>query len=322
MFRDRGNNYRSADYDPPIQVPNTLNARTIDDSYAIPEISNKYTLQGEFVLPRPDPLLGAIERDAVRINKLGDSQWILVDGTPGEVWPRLRGFLSLNSIQLARADAVNGILETVWLQPKKETIPKERFRIILDQGVQRRTTEVYIRQANQLNAPSDWPAASSDREREDIMIRELSQYLADSATSASVSMLAQQGMDSSGKVKLEEGTDKTPLLALDLPFSRAWASLGLALEKAGMTIDDLNREQRVYFVKYIILEDDEFVKEEPGFFARLFSSKEELEGVPYFIRVKPATAERVIISVEKQSGDALSEDEAIKILKVIKRYLA
>lgn len=318
VFRDRGHDYRAAKMEPPLQVPNTMSSDSIDDRFAIPAISDRASLTEEFVIPRPEPLDSNVDQDVVRINKLGETQWILVNGSPGQVWPRLRGFLNLNRLGVQRADASSGILETVWLQPTGEDALRERYRLRIEQGVQRGTSEVYVLQADIRSGTENWPGNSNNPERETVMIEELAQYLADSAAAAAVSMLVQQAIDSSGKVSLKDNADGNPYLSLQLPFSRAWASVGLALEKAGFVVDDLNRDQRLYYLHYIAGDEED---EEPGFFASLFSSSDD-EGIAYLVTVKEIGADTVSISIQRQNGEEITREESIDRLKLIKRHLS
>lgn len=327
FFRDRSNDYRQASVEPPLQLPAGIDSDAIDDSYAIPAISDRSTLSDEYVMPRPEPLATDLGRESVRINTFGDQRWILVDGSPGEVWPRLRGFLSLNQFSVQRADAVSGIIETGWLQPAGENTLRERYRLRVDQGVQRGTSEIYVLQADIRAGEHDWPESSSNAERDNLMTRELAQYLADSVAAA-VSMLAQQAIDSSGKVSLEQGTNALPYLKLVLPFDRAWASVGKALDKAGYTIDDLDRSQQLYYLHYRQLSEEENDKER-GFLSSLFSwgksetaDKDSDPGTAYFLRVKQQDENAVAISIERQSGENMEKTEAEKLLKLIKRHLS
>lgn len=316
VFRDRGHDYRSATIEPALQIPETMSGEAIDDRYAIPPISDRATLSEEFVVPRPDPLDSNVDQDAVRINKMGNVQWILVNGSPGQVWPRLRGFLNLNRLSVQRADATEGILETGWLQPTGDDALRERYRLRIDQGVQRGTSEVYVLQADLRAGQDQWPGTSSNAERESIMVEELAQYLADSSTAA-VSMLVQQALDSAGRVSLRETQQGDPYLNLQLPFGRAWASVGLALEKSGFTVDDLNRDQSVYYLHFI----DKDV-EEPGFFARWFGGDKNRDGIPYLVYVKEVDSNNVRISIQRQDDETMGRDEQLHRLKLIKRHLS
>ncbi len=326
MFRDRSNDYRQAKVEPSLELPKGIHSDSIDDSYAIPPISDRTSLDDEFEIPRPEPLADDLNRDTVRINTLGEQRWILVDGAPGQVWPRLRGFLSLNQLAVQRADAVSGLIETSWLQPSGENALRERYRLRIEQGIQRDTSEVYVLQADIRAGQEDWPASSSNAEREKIMTQELAQYLADSVAAAAVSMLAQQAIDSTGKVTLEEDNNAQPFIKLTLPFDRAWASVGKALTKAGYTVDDLDRSQRLYYLHYVEQSDDE----EPGFFSSMFSwlwdwgdSEEKTgEGIAYFLHVKEQGEGAVAIRIERQSGKTMEKNEAEDLLKRIKRHLS
>lgn len=320
FFRDRGNDYRQARVESPLQLPERLSEQAIGDNYAIPPIKDRASLSQEFEVPRPEPLDEAVDRESVRINSLGQNRWILVNGSPGQVWPRLRGFLNLNQLPVQRADATSGILETAWLQPQGEGMLKERYRLRIDQGVQRGTSEVYVLQADLRDGLEGWPQRSTNSEREQLMTQELAQYLADSAAAAAVSMLAQQAIESSGRLSLIETDEHEFFLKLDLPFSRAWAGVGLALEKAGFTVDDKNREQRVYYLHYVDTEESD---DKPGFFSRLFGGrgKDEL-GKPYLLYIRETDGESVLISIRDKKDKVLDAEETKKRLKLIKKHLS
>jgi outer membrane protein assembly factor BamC len=326
MFRDRANDYRRAEVVEPLKIPGHLQARAIEDTYDIPQISDNASLTGEFEIPRPDPLGNEVLVDAVRINKLGESQWILIDSSPGEVWPRLRGFLSRNELPVARADAVNGLIESAWLTPAGETLLRERFQFRIEQGVQRETTEVHILQADIRAGEDAWPADSSSKERESVMVEALSQYLADSqVASSSVSMLAQQAMGYSGKVSLEDDEHNIPYVKLELPFVRAWASLGLALQKAEMKITDRNRSEKVYFVTPDLKAGEG--EDESGFWAGLFSDDEEelkasAASHQFKVRIIEQHAREMHIRVEPEGEQQIPAEQSKKILKRIKKHLS
>ena len=60
-----------------------------------------------------------------------------------------------------------------------------------------------------------------------------------------------------------------PTLQVDDGFDRAWRRVGLALDRSGFTVEDRDRTQGLYFVRYV---DPTFAgREEPGFFGKLFS---------------------------------------------------
>lgn len=322
-FRDRSNDYRKATVESPLQLPEGIDSDAIGDGYAIPPISDRTSLDAKFEIPKPDPLADDLNQGSVRINTLDTQRWILVDGSPGQIWPRLRGFLNLNQLTVQRADAVSGIIETGWLQPSGEDQLRERYRLRIDQGVQRGTSEVYVLQADIRAGTDNWPQQSSNDERATIMTKELAQYLADSSAAAAVSMLAQQAIDSSGKITLEEDDQSQVFIRLSLPFSRAWASVGRSLEKAGYHVDDLNRSEQTYFVHY---QEKHQRDKKKGFISRLFSwggsDKKSDKGTPYLVKLSQQSNDTVIITIERQSGEAMAKSESEQLLKLIKRHMA
>ena len=52
----------------------------------------------------------------------------------------------------------------------------------------------------------------------------IAQFLADSADSAPVSMIAEQGISAGGKISMQEAPEGYTYMRLELPFDRAWAS--------------------------------------------------------------------------------------------------
>src|SRR5918912_1157699 len=76
-------------------------------------------------------------------------------------------------------------------------------------------------------------------------------------------------------------------LQVDDAFDRAWRRVGLALDRSGFTVEDRDRTQGIYFVRYV---DPALAgKDEPGFLSRLFSfgkKKEESGLMRYRVAVK------------------------------------
>jgi outer membrane protein assembly factor BamC len=54
---------------------------------------------------------------------------------------------------------------------------------------------------------------------------------------------------------------------MDEGFDRAWRRVGLALDRTGFTVEDRNRNDGLYFVRYVAPGTD---KKEPGFLGKLF----------------------------------------------------
>ena len=194
--------------------------------------------------------LGGAGAEVVRIQKLGEQSWALVELAPGQVWPQVRSFLAAAGMQVARADARAGTIDTGWL--KLEGKPMEsRFRFRMEQGVQRATSELHVLQMNRAGDVDNWPRTSDDPAQAQEMLRAVAQYLADTADSTPVSMVAQQGISSGGKISLQESAQGYTYINLGLPFDRAWASLARGLEKSTFEIVDRDRSAGVYYTRFL-----------------------------------------------------------------------
>jgi uncharacterized lipoprotein len=261
--------------------------------------------------------------------------------------------LNASKLPVARAEATSGQLETSWLQPANSGQAEERYQFIVDQGVQPGTSEVRVVQAVRANSPSSWPRYSDDAGREDAMLRELAQYLADASSAGAVSMLAERGIDDTGRLTLQQSVNGSdPSLLIKLSFERSWAALNGALERGQFAIEDRNQEQKTFWVKALPeLEEVVVEEEEGGWFSWLTDWSDEDENAAeaaapktMVVRKQPSwwdwsaeTAEELpllkvtlqmdpqdalgAIRVSDANGNALNPEQATELLVRIKRYL-
>ena len=105
-----------------------------------------------------------------------------------------------------------------------------------------------------------------------------------------------------------------PVVQMDEDFDRAWRRVGLALDRTGFTVEDRDRAQGTYFVRYVEPTAD---KKEPGFFGKLFSRSEaSVPPLKYRITVK-SQGSATTVSVLNAQGAAEASANAERIVKVI-----
>jgi len=305
MFRDRSEDYKKAPELPVVRVPQGKDSGTLREIYPIPPVSDELLLAGEFEVPRPAPLVAGAGEDIVRIQKLGDESWALIAVAPGQVWPQVRSFLTASGIEVARVDARAGIMDTEWLTMEGQSMAS-RFRFLMDQGVQRSTSELHVLQMDQAGDVESWPSESDNPEQADEMLRAVAQFLANSADSAPVSMIAEQGISASGKISMQEAPAGYTYILLALPYDRAWASLGRALEKSTFEITDHDRSGGNYYVRFL----GPNAQEEAGWMDWLWGSGEDhpMAGQMFLVTMTPQDELAVIIRLQPQD-DSLSFDK-------------
>ena len=297
VFRDRSQDYKVAAEPPVISVPQGKSTEALREIYVIPEVQDKLLLAGDFEVPRPAPLVTGGSSETVRIQRLGDQSWALVGVPPGQVWPQVRSFLAASNMQVARVDARAGIIDTAWLTLDGQELPS-RFRFRMDQGVQRGTSELHVLQMNRRLEEDAWPAKSDDSEQSMDMLRVVAQYLADSTESAPVSMIAEQGITATGKIALQESPEGQTYIRLELPYDRAWASLGKALEESTFEVVDKDRSAGIYYTRFVGPEDDE-----SGFFDWLWADDSSEPGVGQMFNVSMQAGEPGAVRITLEPED-------------------
>lgn len=272
VFRNREADYLKADNIPPLVLPAGKKSETMGELYPIPPITASdfgYDPDADnYEVPRPMPLAANSEQENVKIQRVGGESWILINAAPGEVWPRIRNFLNVNTLAVSKADIGKGIIETSWLQFKTDLNTYDRYRMQIDQGVQPDTTEIHITHMSvptteKPTADTPWPKRSVNAEREKWLLDELAATLASETGEGGTSLLAQ---DIGGSVKANLSmVSGEPLMTIKLDRVRALATLSYAAKKDGFTTFDVDGDAGLYYVQYINPEENK-----PGWLKRLF----------------------------------------------------
>ena len=105
-------------------------------------------------------------------------------------------------------------------------------------------------------------------------------------------------------------------LQVDDALDRAWRRIGLALDRGGFTVEDRDRNQGIYFVRFV--DTKEAAKDEPNFFTKLFGAKDPTAKAlnRYRIQVK-ADGTSTLVSVLNYSGEPDNSASAQKIVSLL-----
>ncbi len=274
VFRNRENDYLKADNLPPLVLPAGTNKEAMGELYPIPPISASDfgydATASEYDVPRPMPLSANMLQDNVKIQRVGEKSWILVNAAPGELWPRVRNFLNANNLSVARADLKQGIIETGWLQFKTDLNSQDKYRLQIDQGIQPETSEIHITHVNVQGAAKptqdpEWPTKSMNAEREKWMMDDLAANLASDSTEGGTSMMAQSiGGNVAAKAALGMYRNE-PVMTLKLDKTRTMATIAYAAKRDGFQLFESDASTGMFYVHYKNLEDAK-----PGWFKRFF----------------------------------------------------
>jgi outer membrane protein assembly factor BamC len=127
-------------------------------------------------------------------------------------------------------------------------------------------------------------------------------------------------VQSPARAVLQKGGDGTAL-SLNEQFDRAWRRVGLALDRVGFTVEDRDRSNGIYFVRYIDPDIDNKSAENKGLFARFFSgSSDKQKQEQYRVLVKDA-GERAEVNVLNKEGVREQSATANRILTLLYEQL-
>ena len=103
-------------------------------------------------------------------------------------------------------------------------------------------------------------------------------------------------------------------LAVAEGFERAWRRVGQSLDRHGFTIEDRDRTQGLFFLRYA--DPNQAGKEEPNFFQRLFSSDSAPAQVRYRVKVV-SVGDRSTVSVLDDKGQQQTGEIGKRILNLL-----
>jgi outer membrane protein assembly factor BamC len=127
------------------------------------------------------------------------------------------------------------------------------------------------------------------------------------------------------RAKLSRATDGAGALLLEEPFDRAWRRVGLALDRVGFTVEDRDRSQGLYFVRYIDPDADSKKKDQDkGIMSKLMfwkgNSGEKPNQAQYRIHVT-AKGEVSSVQVLTREGGIDKSDTSKRILGLLYEQL-
>jgi outer membrane protein assembly factor BamC len=116
------------------------------------------------------------------------------------------------------------------------------------------------------------------------------------------------------------GNGTQPYVELVDPFDRAWRRVGLALDRVGFTVEDRDRNQGLYFVRYVDPNAD--ATDKPGLLSRIFTSSDERlkQAAQYRIAIR-TQSNLTRVTVLDKNGVAVTTDVGGKILALVNDQL-
>ncbi|WP_079433050.1 outer membrane protein assembly factor BamC [Zoogloea sp. LCSB751] len=342
---------------PSLEVPPDLTTPAADDRYAVPDLNPKgsatfsaYNAErggqaGATAGAKPAATVVAPQSiDKMRIERSGSQRWLVVPGTADKLWPQVREFWQENGFLLNVDRPEIGVMETDWAENRAKidsdiirrtlgkvldglysTPERDKFRTRLETGSESGSVEIYISHRgmveiypNEAKDRTIWQARPADPELEAEFLQRLMIRLGADETRAKAQIAAAPVAD---KAKLQSASGGASVLQVQEGFDRAWRRVGLALDRVGFTVEDRDRSQGIYYVRYVDPEADAKKKGDEGLLAKLAFWRSETKpsiqtGNQYRIYVKGSDAGSSVQVLTREGGTDTS-DSARKILGLL-----
>ncbi|MGH8807363.1 MAG: outer membrane protein assembly factor BamC [Noviherbaspirillum sp.] len=342
--------YKSAGKAPSLEIPPDLTQLQRENRYAIPEANrgtataSGYTLQ-QGAKPTSAAAVAPTPTAEIRIDRAGNQRWLVVKQTPEVLWPQIKDFWQDSGFLLLLETPQAGVMETDWAENRakipqdfiRNTIGKaldslystgerDKFRTRLERAADG-STEIYISHrgmqevlVGQQKDSTMWTPRPSDPEMEAEFLSRLMARLGVESNRAKATV-ADAGIQPA-RAKLVKGGNGG-YVEVDEGFDRAWRRVGLALDRVGFTVEDRDRTQGLYFVRYVDPDADQAKASDKGFFSKLFtfgSDDKAKSALRYRVSVKGSGAVSQV-AVLNNEGSQDSSQTANRILSLLNEQL-
>lgn len=342
--------YKSARKAPTLEVPPDLTAPSPSDRYAVPDDGSRgsatlstYNAERAGVRTSAGETREVLPKEAaMHVERDGSQRWLVIADTPEDLWPKIRNFwIEMGFVLDVDAPDI-GVMETDWAEDRAKipqdiirrtlgkvidglysTPVRDKFRTRLEAGEKAGTVDVFISHRgvmeiypNEARDTTVWQPRAADPELEAEMLRRLMVSLgAEESYAQSEAGTAPQAE----RARIQKIANGATALEIDDPFDRAWRRVGLALDRINFTVEDRNRAEGVYFVRYIDPEVDSASGKDEGVLSKLafWRSKEKPQaGSTYRIKVE-GEGERSTVRVQTNEGAPDNSSTATQIISLL-----
>ena len=241
---------------------------------------------------------------------------------------------------IMREDPALGTLETDWKE-NRAAIPqdpirrmisrvyenayssayRDRYRMRLERGEKPGTTEVFISHqgveeivvsADEAQADTKWGPRPADPGMESEMLKRMMIFMGVRPELAEQQLAAEEPREARAEL-IQQDSGQATLIVRD-DFDKAWRNVGIVLDRVGFAVEDRDRLQGLYYVRY----NDPLGKDQDrGLLSKLaFWSSNDEQVENYQIKLSDDGADTRIM-VLNEAGDPEQSITAVRILNLL-----
>ena len=288
FLTDHKNDYLKEKQEKALVIPEDLESRPIVDYYPINSLSQN-NVGSEYDIPMPQQVFSSGTSNEVRMHKLGEIRWVYVETLPSSAWPMMNDFWVTSGYGLSKSDPTSGIIESDNLGSSEQ---EAKLVMKVEHGIRQASSEIFI--SHITNIEGQWIRVQGEENLEEVTMRKVLDYFASTPPSGGTSLVA-LNLNFGQKASLKQDDNKTNFIELNLEYARAWAAVDRALKEALIDVNDLDREEGVFYVNFS-------KEEEKGFIRKMFSG-DSFKG-EYRILVKEIDEKTCRVTIIAQGEEA------------------
>lgn len=337
-----------------LEIPPDLTSTRINDRMSVPDNLGGAANYSEYMVDRK---LRGVEGGGpvgkgvlpphpdIKVERDGNARWLLVNGDADAVWDKLLDFWQDQGILLAEENPQLGTMRTAWLDNRAnisrdfvtdairsvfdglyETSLRDSYRVRLERESGDQTgvylTHYGMEEKLVPNSTGDsdrtiWEPRPRDPELEAVMLRRIMVFLGAAKDRAQAELTA-KSRGAETRSQLVQGSDGVKLVIAE-DFPRAWRLVGLSLDRIGFAVEDRDRSQGLYFVRY---NDPAAEVESGGFLSSLAFWKEDKPKpeTEYHISLAQQGA-NTVVTVLDSKGQRDHSNTSTRILKLLREQI-
>jgi outer membrane protein assembly factor BamC len=283
----------------------------------------------------------------MRIARDGERRWLVVEKPAVELYPQVKDFWQENGFLLVVDSPSTGIMETDWAENRAkiaqdfirsaiggtlgaifDTGERDKYKTRLEPTkpgeteifiTQRGAVEECVRDFTQACLSTIWAPRPNDPELEAVFLARLMERLGMTQEQAKAMVATPLG-PKTPKAKFVQDGINAAHIEMSSGFDRSWRDVGLALDRSNFSVEDRNRSNGIYYVRYVNPKD---LGDTKGFFSKLFSSKDEssLKAKRYQVVVRSTGDNSASIYVQDADGKPENTPAGFQLLTMLAEQL-
>lgn len=271
-----------------LEVPPDLTVPVTKNQHIIPEKNGESVANFSDYLKGGQGIqsgLGSIvlpEIQNVQLERSGNQRWLAVTGKVEHIWPLVKEFWQEQGFNIKSDNPVAGIIETDWAERQANVQEKgltkligkvfeqlhtsgeqDMYRTRLERSKDGSSIEIYISHRGMEEVQQEdkkgfqWRPRPNDPELEASMLQLLMIKLGGEGKADVKADQKHKPSNLTGKSSSLQGglnmpklqkIDGNDVITLNEPFDKSWRKVGLALDQAGIQVQDKDRDKGIYYI--------------------------------------------------------------------------